>query len=1241
MSDFLNSRSKYVSSLVSYINDTKPYHSKLTEITEEYRFSDTMNVSITDRNRPIRMKMDSTWLSTMFSGGNGAVRSMPIHGLSSFTPMNLKYIVGQDEFTDFANLPYAYSKVSFDGVGVADVQVKRLNGILEPYLEGHDYFLSHGSTQIRIWQTTNVAGQFDPKWSETRDETVISRAALEFRKRQNDLSDSNSLASKVLDILQDTKLRIQIQPTGSTFEMSARAVSLAEVDGMIASILAMAPNSANIELPRTYKKLFDNLVIATVSPPAGFSGWRGPNASFVEQHLETLYNQNFMYFNQFAERGVSNSRLNVLPNAPLEVWDIIKVNPIAYTRPLLNSNRYGWIQNATGVRGEVTVNSSLALGRASTTFVLTATSSASFTLTSTADVGFSRVVPVGSLHTADAIVPVSFRIMSGSAQMFTAGDRFYIGFENDPPKVESLDIHYPYDLDSYDGSELLNDIGEPINFNYGSRFIDFSETDLTVTPSSSVAASSWEIRAIPNLSMPIATVKKDGTGPDARIDLQELTSGISPDVALNAAALYSMPSIPNSTLTLYYATIFNVFRNGVQVGTMSTSAPFTSNGIQIEFSNADRDYIAVVSSTGLSGGDVITFSISNPDPILNSPITLVSENSPQIVMHGDGFHETIAANWTIAFGNNSSYSLFNSTDSSVGSLVANGTLPNEGASIEALNVHFTIRTGSVGVVSGDTITFSTFDSKPSYLVHGSVSGFTEPAEVGVPYNNGFIEFTIQNPSAVLHDETGNSIETSTPNEWVFEGNTIRLERLRFDAPNLQYTLTPNANGFAVFRSDIGVIGFVPYGGSFKEKYITLSCSSNVVSGSIATLIITADEFVGAVGQNAVILNTSVQGRLPNVGEEVIIDKRLSSTLDLSLDYAFANTVPMTLNELLPSSIGTVQNTLSTDTGYGGVPLVNTSPETSVITNFIPLHLRPMDSMTSTAIFSDSANRWELYTIGTNEFIGGISAIDGNFTFEFDADFAAAYFPLNTEANLIVRTDGTRDKVHVNIAESIHFLIRGTIGSENAMFDETMNVSIVELNSINVSGRYFDTVGVSVNDGVYNWPILGYDSLPLDTELNTTAGFYDVGDFADVGGNGSLGFTTQNPELTSTSVEFSNGPAVSVNTSIQDSFTMFELNEDTNERTAIFNVQFPYAAMTVPAGTYINAETPFEVYAPYECEIFEFYFQNTAAVLDTMPDPIVILWLPFGSPVSVPVTKIGIGRYRVTNAVPTSAKLFLS
>ena len=48
---FLNKNSAYVQSLVSFILDTKPYHSKLTETVEEYQFLPSLIVKYAINNK--------------------------------------------------------------------------------------------------------------------------------------------------------------------------------------------------------------------------------------------------------------------------------------------------------------------------------------------------------------------------------------------------------------------------------------------------------------------------------------------------------------------------------------------------------------------------------------------------------------------------------------------------------------------------------------------------------------------------------------------------------------------------------------------------------------------------------------------------------------------------------------------------------------------------------------------------------------------------------------------------------------------------------------------------------------------------------------------------------------------------------------------------------------------------------------------------------------------------------------
>ena len=50
----LNKNSTYVQSLVDFVLDTKPYHAKLTEVVEEYRFFDDVHVKIDEHLRRAR-----------------------------------------------------------------------------------------------------------------------------------------------------------------------------------------------------------------------------------------------------------------------------------------------------------------------------------------------------------------------------------------------------------------------------------------------------------------------------------------------------------------------------------------------------------------------------------------------------------------------------------------------------------------------------------------------------------------------------------------------------------------------------------------------------------------------------------------------------------------------------------------------------------------------------------------------------------------------------------------------------------------------------------------------------------------------------------------------------------------------------------------------------------------------------------------------------------------------------------
>lgn len=57
-----------ITSLIKYINDTKPYHTKLTDVVVEYQHNDNVNVSMEDEHR-LRAHLSSAWeISTLSNG---------------------------------------------------------------------------------------------------------------------------------------------------------------------------------------------------------------------------------------------------------------------------------------------------------------------------------------------------------------------------------------------------------------------------------------------------------------------------------------------------------------------------------------------------------------------------------------------------------------------------------------------------------------------------------------------------------------------------------------------------------------------------------------------------------------------------------------------------------------------------------------------------------------------------------------------------------------------------------------------------------------------------------------------------------------------------------------------------------------------------------------------------------------------------------------------------------------------
>ena len=131
--------SNAVDSLISYVLDVKPYHSKLSEIVEEYQFYDTLDVAIDDSKHFTRTKVAGIWNDEMYSNGLFAQAiNLPFlkYSKSSKHWNNLIKITSND--TQISNLSSAY--YLHHNIGLRSVT---LDG--QGLVEGIDFHVSHGA----------------------------------------------------------------------------------------------------------------------------------------------------------------------------------------------------------------------------------------------------------------------------------------------------------------------------------------------------------------------------------------------------------------------------------------------------------------------------------------------------------------------------------------------------------------------------------------------------------------------------------------------------------------------------------------------------------------------------------------------------------------------------------------------------------------------------------------------------------------------------------------------------------------------------------------------------------------------------------------------------------------------------------------------------------------------------------------------------------------------------------------
>ena len=316
MSNTFSKSSVYIDSLVGFTLDTKPYHTKLTEVAVEYRFEDTVNASIIDAVAS-RMVKKAGWLYGFVSGGDANNRSFPLkraelphirrHDFNSTPPGAFK--VGRDENTDMLNVPLVFDKKST--VGIADAWLER--GVQSPeYLtNGIDFHHSHGSMEFRVSSPTPMDTDQSLRWAETRAEATMTTVNATTRylalQRIDDTqpwSISNSHPNSA-----NFRIRQVLDAIQSQLTLTPDPISQAALNSLFTIL-----NTP--DLPQTYENLWVALTAAgtpIISHPVTgtpFAGWQGEDgvpagSTYVDDYVSQ--NTPPAYFNALSDQRLRES----------------------------------------------------------------------------------------------------------------------------------------------------------------------------------------------------------------------------------------------------------------------------------------------------------------------------------------------------------------------------------------------------------------------------------------------------------------------------------------------------------------------------------------------------------------------------------------------------------------------------------------------------------------------------------------------------------------------------------------------------------------------------------------------------------------------------------------------------------------------------------------------------------------------------------------------------------------------
>jgi hypothetical protein len=811
-----------------------------------------------------------------------------------------------------------------------------------------------------------------------------------------------------------------------------------------------------------------------------------------------------------------SAKITVSKNTTAQSWSVIKTNPIAYSRPVYASptNAYAKIISLDAKEGQITfLDQDFPSGKLELE-VISATQARMYCENE------PTYSPLITFNTVFNDGRLGFTVVNGTFAPLQIGDRILMRVLNLPPNVEGLDLYFGYDVDAYDANNLVyNNVSSAIenylttiDFGFDSRFIGYDlATFNLVIDDNAVSNRAWRLRALADLSkpllMPSGIVNLLGT--DDPTNPTAFAKYDSDNDATSEGIQSSTDFDDLDDLQLWYANRFALEYQDGEAGIWQTvnaniqvnqRYTFSEYGIAFTVVPAAKPFIAsrststqyVNTSGGLvtsvvDGGDIIYFKIVNPEPKLENPASILS-NTPRMIMYGEHFHKCPSANWVVTkvaggFTLQGKYSSNNINVYSTPLFLSS----EDGLSyhIKENSLHFTIVEGR-GMAVGDTFTFTTFENHASFLVYGSVTGWTAPARLNTWYWNGHIGFKIRAAQCELFVD--GELQSTNATSWVTSYGNIELDYLKEDLSDSIINFQSLGNGTWLAYRNGNLLGSGVNEIVIDEFGITLPNAPESTNISMKILGATQDF---ALGQDLVILNRSSE-RFPDNGDFLVIERIDTDDMQLaikSLDVSH-------FNDLRNLGAQTI------DIRFTGSTNSTTSPELNTLSNWIPLTKKFIGPSGNEVPFGAVSTSVEISSPFTLEKIAEIKSIGNNLNEDvyvfWDADFYESYLPLNAESIVLARSAGMNEKVNVSLTETINFLTSAPGLNESSLFADTVFVNIQELAQWFVGMNYSDAINIAAVDGPFDGFLPGFDNLPYDYEtligdLNGEGGgYYDAG-----------------------------------------------------------------------------------------------------------------------------------------------------